>query len=574
MRILTESQERLLQDERQILSDLRVHLVEYNATPEDQQTLAESIQQLDDLFLLVVVGEFNAGKSAFINAFLGERLLEEGVTPTTTHINLLRYGPAQGREVINERQHILRLPVEWLSEISIVDTPGTNAIIRAHEAITSQFVPRSDLVLFVTSVDRPFTESERAFLERIRDWGKKVVFIINKIDILENEKDLNTIESFVKENARSLLGIAPETFPISARLALRAKTGEPELWDKSRFAELEDYVRSTLDEISRLRLKLQNPMGVGMFLVDRYLEIFKSRLEILREDFDMLADVESQMQLYEADMQRDFKFRMADIEKILYQMDQRGQDYFDETFRLAKIFDLLSKDRIRTEFEQRVTGDIPQKIEAKVTELIDWLVESDLRQWQAVNEHIADRRRTHQGRIIGEGIGSFSYDRSRVLDSVGKEAQNIVDTYDRVQEAQAIAQGAQEAVATSAFLEVGAIGLGAIISVLATTVAADVTGILLASFIAALGLFVIPARRKLAKNEMRSKINALRDKLSTTLNEQFEKEIQRSVKHIEEAISPYTRFVRAERSNLLQVQSKLEETRNQLGQLKVSIEEL
>ncbi len=211
-----------------------------------------------------------------------------------------------------------------------------------------------------------------------------------------------------------------------------------------------------------------------------------------------------------------FKFRMADIEKILYQMDQRGQDYFDETFRLAKIFDLLSKDRIRTEFEQRVIGDIPQKIEAKVTELIDWLVESDLRQWQAVNEHIADRRRTHQGRIIGEGIGSFSYDRSRVLDSVGKEAQNIVDTYDRAQEATAIAQGAQEAVATSAFLEVGAIGLGAIISVLATTVAADVTGILLASFIAALGLFVIPARRKLAKNEMRAKINALRDQLSTT----------------------------------------------------------
>src|SRR4030067_2469120 len=124
MRILTESQERLLQNERRILSDLRVHLVEYNATPEDQQTLAESITQLDDLFLLVVVGEFNAGKSAFINAFLGERLLEEGVTPTTTQINLLRYGPAQGREVINERQHILRLPGEWLSEVSIVDPPA------------------------------------------------------------------------------------------------------------------------------------------------------------------------------------------------------------------------------------------------------------------------------------------------------------------------------------------------------------------------------------------------------------------------------------------------------------------
>ena len=73
-----------------------------------------------------------------------------------------------------------------LREIHIVDTPGTNAIIREHEAITSEFVPRSDLVLFVTSADRPFTETERVFLEQVRGWGKKVVIVINKIDILES----------------------------------------------------------------------------------------------------------------------------------------------------------------------------------------------------------------------------------------------------------------------------------------------------------------------------------------------------------------------------------------------------
>ena len=185
MRILSDQEETLLKHERQVLNDLRIALVRFNAVDDDQKTLAQSIQQLDELFLLVVVGEFNSGKSAFINALLGQKLLKEGVTPTTTQINILRYGEHQERIVVNEQQHILTLPIEWLAEISIVDTPGTNAIIRTHEAITSQFVPRSDLVLFVTSSDRPFTESERAFLERIRDWGKKVVIVINKIDILE-----------------------------------------------------------------------------------------------------------------------------------------------------------------------------------------------------------------------------------------------------------------------------------------------------------------------------------------------------------------------------------------------------
>ena len=74
-----------------------------------------------------------------------------------------------------------------LRDIHIVDTPGTNAIMREHERITAEFVPRSDLVLFVTSADRPFTETERAFLEQIRGWGKKVVVVINKIDILESD---------------------------------------------------------------------------------------------------------------------------------------------------------------------------------------------------------------------------------------------------------------------------------------------------------------------------------------------------------------------------------------------------
>ena len=58
-------------------------------------------------------------------------------------------------------------------------------------------MPRADLVLFVTSADRPFTETERAFLERIRDWGKKIVVAINKVDILESEQEVDQVRAFV-----------------------------------------------------------------------------------------------------------------------------------------------------------------------------------------------------------------------------------------------------------------------------------------------------------------------------------------------------------------------------------------
>jgi small GTP-binding protein len=575
MQILTEKQEDVLKAERQVLNDLRIALIQFGADAQDSQILAESITLLDELFLLVVVGEFNAGKSAFINALLGQKLLIEGVTPTTTQINLLRYGAEQKRDVLDENHHVLSLPIDWLSEITIVDTPGTNAIIRAHETITTQFVPRSDLVLFITSSDRPFTESERAFMEHIREWGKKVVIIINKIDLLEQDTDIQQIIRFVSENALLLLGITPEIFPVSSRLALRAKQGESDLWQKSQFESLETYIRQSLDEKSRIQLKLLNPLGVGQHLNERFLNLTIARLDLLKQDTLMLEDVEVQLKAYKEDMQRDFTFRMSDLENILYEVENRGQDFFDQTFRLTRIPDLLSKDRIRIQFEQQVIADTPQQIERKVNELIDWLVDSDLRQWQAVNEHLAERRRAYQERIIGDlGPGTFSYDRERLMGAVGREAQRVVESYDKAAEAQAIAQGAQDAVAASAVLEVGAIGLGALVAALATTVAADVTGILLATFIAALGLIIIPARRRAAKNELREKISALRQQLVNALKNQFEKEIERSLHNIDAAIAPYTRFVRAEQGKLLEAQSSLETIRNELTRLKITIEDL
>ena len=108
--------------------------------------------------------------------------------------------------------HVITAPVPILRDIRIVDTPGTNAIIREHEAITPEFVPRSDIVLFVTSADRPFTETEREFIEQIRDWGKKIVIVINKIDILGSAGEVEEVRTFVADNARALLGVSPTFF--------------------------------------------------------------------------------------------------------------------------------------------------------------------------------------------------------------------------------------------------------------------------------------------------------------------------------------------------------------------------
>src|SRR5918999_1422816 len=184
--ILSKREQEIRAREQELLERLATALERFGSdvAPDDLRRFNEAREQLTGLFLLVIAGEFNSGKSSFINALLGERVLPEGVTPTTDRINLLRHGATVSEQPLEtfllERTH----PAELLREITVVDTPGTNAIIRRHEELTRDFVPRSDLVLFVTSADRPFTESERVFLEQIREWGKKIVIVLNKVDIL------------------------------------------------------------------------------------------------------------------------------------------------------------------------------------------------------------------------------------------------------------------------------------------------------------------------------------------------------------------------------------------------------
>jgi len=566
MDILTKKQKELLSRERELLNQIQITLVEYGVAEKDQKALMDSIYQLDDFFLLVVVGEFNAGKSAFINALMGESLLEEGVTPTTTKVNILRYGKETGKKVLSENVESLILDAEYLKEISIVDTPGTNAIIREHEEITSLFVPRSDLILFVTSADRPYTESERLFLEQIRSWGKKVVLVINKIDILQTPEALEEIQTFVAENAKKILKVDPEIFPVSARQALKAKSGEPSLWAESRFEPLENYILETLDQESRLKLKLMNPLGVGKRLANQYAEFFEDRLKLLKDDLGLIKDVEDQLTVFQKDMLESFNLRISDIIKVLLEMEQRGEDFFSEYIRLARIVDLMKKEKIQQIYEDQVIADVPDLVEARVTAIIDWLVDSNLRQWQAITSHIAEGRQKHKGRMVGD-IGNFTYDRERLITSIRDEANRVIDSYDKTREADEIARRSQNAVAATAAISAGAVGLGTLVTILATTMATDITGILLAGVMAALGLFIIPTRRRNAKKEMRQKVKSMRDQLTKSLTDHFSHEIDRSLQEIRDTITPYTRFIKSESEKNHQAHHQLQRYLTEIIQL-------
>ncbi len=570
--ILTEQQHRLIDDELLLLERVRAILERYPAAPQDIVGLKRAAEQLDSLFLLVVVGEFNAGKSAFINALVGADVMPEGVLPTTAVINRLRFADKPGETMFPDGVIERGFPADFLREITVVDTPGTNAIIREHEALTQQFVPRADLVLFVTSADRPFSESEREFMSGIREWGKKIVIIVNKVDLLPDDAARQQIETFVRDNVARLVGFAPDVFSVSALLARQAKalgernpTERDRLWAASRFEAVEDYVVNVLDEESRVRLKLLNPLGIAEHTADRYLHDAADRLEVLREDVQTIENIDRQLALYQEDMRRQFAYHLSRVEAIIAKMITRGDAFFEETIRIGRVFDLVNTDKIRAQFEEQVVADTARRIDVTIDELIDWMVEQDLRVWEAVNEYVTRRRLSkYEEQLVGEISNQFRYDRRSLLDSVSKRAREEIDRYDVRGEANQLSQSVRNAVAATAVAEAGAVGLGALVVAAASTVAVDITGILAASLVAGVGLFVLPRRRTKARRDFHERSTELEGRLLTVMRDQFEYELVRSVGRITEAIAPYTRFVRGEQTKLDELQTDLTAARNDM----------
>ena len=573
-RILDGARKDLLRDVHRHLGELRVALVRAEASEDEQKTLGRSITQLDELFLLVVVGEFNAGKSAVINALLGEQVLEEGVTPTTSRIELLKHGPQRTRTPAGGGYEEITLPVGILHEMSVVDTPGTNAVVRGHEALTRDFVPRSDLVLFVTSADRPFTESERAFLEAIRDWGKKVVVAVNKTDILDKPADVDKVVEFVRDKLRELLGLRPEVFAVSARRAQKVKAAgvapDPR---KTGFGALEAYLTRTLDDAERLRLKLLSPVGVALRILDGVAATSKERLSVVEEDEAALREIESQLVLHLRDQSREFRLRLAEAEKPLVELERRGTAFLERTLGVRRIAALADRQGIAAAFRQEVVAGLATAVDQRVESLVDAVVTGEARLWPTVVESLKRRRAVHGARM-GPEVRVPPVNRARPLETLGRECHHVLDGYDAVAEGSRLAGAARWAAAATLLLPVAGVIVASAAVAGTETAGGALTGVLAAAGLGAAGLLPLPVLLRREKARLEEAVAALRQGLTTALRAGFERELQASQKRVKDAVAPFGAFVRKEGERLHAQSDQLEKHRRDFSALQARIEAL
>ncbi len=563
----------LIESEKELLKGLH-ELAVAGDHAEDARRLSDILGGIDELFLLVVAGEFNSGKSSFINALFGEKARVEGPVPVDDCITIMHYGEQPEEKTISSFVTEQRLPVEFLRDIAIVDTPGTNSVIRQHQEITEDFIPRADLILFITSIDRPLTESERQFLSYIQQWGKKIVIVLNKIDT-KDESEIIEVTEFVDGKCRELLGFKPLIFPVSAKLAFNAKLGgHPRDWTRSRFEALEDYIFHKLGEGERLRLKLLSPLDSANTVAEKLAAEYSGKLELLSDDTAKIARIEEQLDAARQEMQSNFQKFILRVDALVIELRDRGVDFLDRNMRVRNLSLLRSEARFREEFERTVMGEWRDKLDQTVDESVDWLVRNNMRLWNDTLEYFNTQvhKAQYDSQIVGRVGGQFVYEREEVHARIRREAEARVQSLDHREECRRVINNSMTALQQSFGLGAGAIGLGYVLATIFTTVALDVTGIAAATLLFTASFFILPYKRKRAIEEFRSKTETLRTEMSRAFEGKSSEEIERTVDNVRGALDPYTRFVRSERAKVGERASLLTGLRERLHVLKREIE--
>lgn len=532
----------------------------------ERHVVAQTRAHLEDPFLVVVAGEFNAGKSSLINAILASDVMSEGATPTTDAVTMLRYAPVAMALSQQPGWVVRAVPVPLLQRLSIVDTPGTNAIIREHEVLTREIVPRADVVLFVTSADRPFSETERAFLAMLHEWQRKVIILINKIDLLSPSESAD-VQAFVRAQATTLFGTTPLIFPVSARTARPATA---EAYAAGGFTPLMAFLNERLDDQTRLRIRLESPLGVATQTHAQLATLVTTQRATVTDDVQTVAYLDGQIQQFVNDMRRDVAGHRAAVAATLSQAEVRGMQFFDEHIRILNLHRLLRGDVLQQAFEQEVAADLASSIEAHTQQLVDWMIERNLQLWQSVVEYLR-RRPLSQTQMMGEVTGTFQYNRQQLIRDIVTQAGQIVASYDRSAEASHVAMELRDAVATTAVVQVGAVGIGALIATLLKGAVFDTTGIVAASVIAIGGLYIIPSRRAALKRQLHERLSDVRTRLMETIDAQFDQELERMVARLREAIAPYTRLVASEVQRLDTIDANMASVQTHIAQIRAEI---
>lgn len=506
--------------------------------PDTEKKIRDMAKQLAEPFYIIIAGEYNAGKSTFVNALLGKRILRVGPTPTTHSVVLLTHGDSFGQEQLNENLSRVTYPLDALKEITLVDTPGTNSIFVEHENIIESFIHRAELVIFITSSDRPLTESERKFIQLLKGkWGRKVIIVLNKID-LKTEDELNEIIPFIEKNCYKLLGFDPKVISISSLSATSAKANQDkELLRKSNIGEIEEFIFEKMDFDIKMELKSLSPLR---FLSSVFAELkmdLETRIARYNSEIAGIERLEARLKSKREDMQEYTKKYKLEIESAFSRLKERLDTFLGYHMTTRSLMaSMFSREKIGDKFKKEMTSlsNPLHDLDRVIDDSVDYITRNNRSLWEIA----LDYKKSEKGKGDVEALGEHSFeDRKNELQFTLKEHSREYREFDLANEADRIRAVSQGGLVNFVAMEGVAIAALAGFSFLLTLFLPAAIVMVGAIALAGVGFTVIPHRRKTYRNEIFKRIDTLSERCSNFTTSELNKAIDRVIEDIENTVA-------------------------------------
>jgi len=264
---------------------------------------------------LLVLGEFNRGKTTLINALIGKPLLPMDIVPTTATLWTIERGDRESASIVRRSGaeepiavnshsfgqlsangvleigeiHHARLIVPDLAigdDVVVVDTPGVNDINEQRAEITYGFLGMADAAVFVIDASSPVTRSEAEFLQGqvLASNLSKMLFVLNKSDRIDEDEIEDAVE-FAEERLEELTGRKLQVVACDARRCLEAISSRNDsAADAWGYSAVRDAIHALLDSArDRDAIREATSRKVDALAV-RLLARLESKLEMARMD--------------------------------------------------------------------------------------------------------------------------------------------------------------------------------------------------------------------------------------------------------------------------------------------------
>ncbi|MDQ3197757.1 MAG: dynamin family protein [Verrucomicrobiota bacterium] len=555
------------------LSSLLKLAADMQREPAMLDTLQNMLTDVREPLLFVVVGEVKAGKSSLLNALFGQEFCKVDVLPATDRIYIFKYGereqPIDVSSQVTERYQ----PIAFLQDFNIVDTPGTNTMVAEHQAITENFIPRADLILFVFSVVNPWGASAWELLKFVNQkWLKNIVFVLQQSD-LRDPKEVAVIEQHLRETANQQLGFAPPIFAVSARKAFLARTtgvDKERLMQESQFEPFEKHINLMVDQSRHGLPKLMTSCQTAAVILSDSSSRVRNILDTIVRDEEELSRLEGILESRKEQTLRQVGGFLRGIEQACRRCESEGQALLERNLSFWRTWRLVFG---KSEWQEKFQADLEVKMKDLIQPQIEnalQLLETDLRGlWPQLQDTMESQFKGDSRMQLSQTIPDFARQRRELLQSI--ELTLVERIAGRGMEEQL--EKMFRETATWMRVPAGVAAAGGIVTVIAamsSAAVADVTGIVAASAFVA-GTLVAFGRRRKILAEYHRQMGLKREELVAAIEQQLRHAIDLFYAEIGGVFQPLRAFCAAQRKRYDPLLNRVREIEKAFAELSAEL---